>query len=62
MLDLLLGLPLLDTGRAERELGWTPRRSAHDAMAELVGGMAEGAGGPTPPLAPDSVAGASRTS
>jgi UDP-glucose 4-epimerase len=53
LLDLTLGLPLMDTARAKSELGWTPRRSAHHAVEEMLGGMADGAGGPTEPLAPD---------
>ena len=57
LLDLFLDLPLLDTGRARDELGWVPRRSALDALRAVVSGMAAGAGGTTPPLAPDSVAG-----
>src|SRR5690606_4446193 len=55
LLDLLLGVPLLDTGRATRELGWAPRRPATEAMRELLDGLAAGAGGATPPLAPDSL-------
>jgi UDP-glucose 4-epimerase len=57
LLDLALDLPLLDTTRAHEVLGWRPRRSATDALRELVTGMAAGAGGTTPPLAPDTVAG-----
>jgi nucleoside-diphosphate-sugar epimerase len=52
LLDLVLGLPLLDTRRAHDELGWAPRHSAVEALGELVHGMAHGAGGSTPPLAP----------
>lgn len=55
LLDLLLGVPLLDTTRASRELGWTPRLSATEAVGELLDGLAGGAGGGTPPLAPDSL-------
>lgn len=54
LLDLVLALPLLDTRRARDELGWRPRRSGVDALGELVAGVAGGAGGATPPLAPDS--------
>ena len=52
--DLGLGVPLMDTTRARTELGWTPRRGADDALLELVEGMREGAGGPTPPLDPQT--------
>jgi UDP-glucose 4-epimerase len=53
-LDLGLGLPLLDTTRARRELEWTPRIDADQALRELLDGMREGAGDATPPLSPDS--------
>ncbi|MDQ2649571.1 MAG: NAD-dependent epimerase/dehydratase family protein [Actinomycetota bacterium] len=53
LLDLTLGLPIMDTTRARTELGWVPRWSAREAMEELLHGMAEGAGGPTDPLAAD---------
>jgi hypothetical protein len=56
-MDLVLDLPLLDTTRARDELGWVPRRSATDAVRELLDGIAEGAGSSTAPLAPDSAAG-----
>jgi UDP-glucose 4-epimerase len=56
LMDLVLGLPLLDTTRARDELGWVPRRSATDAVRELLDGIAEGAGSSTAPLAPDSAA------
>jgi len=50
-LDLALGVPLLDSGRARDELGWTPRVSATDALQQLLDGLRTGADGPTPPLA-----------
>lgn len=53
LLDLALDLPLMDTSRARGELGWTPRHTARDAIGEMLEGLAEGAGGPTEPLAPD---------
>jgi UDP-glucose 4-epimerase len=53
-LDLALGVPLMDSGRARAELGWSARTSAGDALLELLEGMREGAGLPTPPLAPDA--------
>src|SRR5206468_1722422 len=40
--------------RARRELGWEPRWSAEDALLELLGGLREGAGFGTPPLAPQA--------
>ena len=51
-LDLALGVPLLDVGRARTELGWEPRMSAGDALLELLEGLRERAGAPTPPLDP----------
>jgi nucleoside-diphosphate-sugar epimerase len=51
-LDLALQSPLMDAGRARAELGWRPRRSATQALEELLAGMREGAGADTPPLVP----------
>jgi UDP-glucose 4-epimerase len=50
-LDMALGVPILDCGRARRELGWAPAVGALDALRELVDGLRDGADGPTPPLA-----------
>jgi UDP-glucose 4-epimerase len=50
--DLGLGVPLMDTTRARVELGWEARRSAGDALLELLEGLRTGAGGRTPPLDP----------
>ena len=57
LLDLVLGLPLLDTTRAQTLLGWKARWSGTKALREMVEGLAGGAGGPTAPLAADSPAG-----
>jgi len=54
-LDLALETPLIDASRIRRELAWEPRHSALEAIAELLDGIADGAGGTTPPLAGDSV-------
>jgi nucleoside-diphosphate-sugar epimerase len=51
-IDLALGAPLMDTGRARRELGWEPRKTSLDALGELLVGLRHGAGGDTPPLDP----------
>jgi nucleoside-diphosphate-sugar epimerase len=48
--DMALQTPLLDTTRIREELGWTPRRSAGEALLELLAGLREGATGATPPL------------
>ena len=53
-LDLALGVPLLDSSRAERELGWKPERTAADAVRDVLAGLRERAGLPTPPLDPKS--------
>jgi UDP-glucose 4-epimerase len=50
--DMALGVPLMDTGRAERELGWKPARTSLEAMADLLEGLREADGMPTPPLDP----------
>ena len=50
--DMALGVPIMDTTRAREELGWTPRHDGGEALLELVGGIGDGAGYPTPPLHP----------
>jgi UDP-glucose 4-epimerase len=50
-IDLALGVPIMDVSRARRELGWTPRASATDALLELIDGLRDEADFPTPPLA-----------
>jgi UDP-glucose 4-epimerase len=52
--DMGLGVPVMDTTRAREQLGWTPRRTAGEALLELIEGMRERAGGPTPPLDPST--------
>src|SRR5829696_5964330 len=51
-LDLALKAPLMSSERAKRELGWEPRRSAGEALLELIDGLRHGRGLPTPPLDP----------
>ncbi|HEV7652520.1 MAG TPA: NAD-dependent epimerase/dehydratase family protein [Actinophytocola sp.] len=53
LFDAALRLPLLDTTRARTELGWHPEHDAADAVTELLDGLRDGAGMPTPPLVPD---------
>jgi nucleoside-diphosphate-sugar epimerase len=53
-LDMGLAVPVMDTARARTELGWEPRRTAVEALTDLVEGLREGDGFPTPPLAPES--------
>jgi len=51
-LDIALGVPLMDVSRARRELGWTAKRTAGEALLELLEGMRRGDGADTAPLAP----------
>jgi nucleoside-diphosphate-sugar epimerase len=51
-LDMGLGVPLMDTTRARKELGWEPRHSASDSLLELLDGLRRSAGLDTPPLSP----------
>ena len=47
-LHMAVDVPLIDTGRAERELGWRAQHSGADTWRELVEAMANGLGGDTP--------------
>jgi nucleoside-diphosphate-sugar epimerase len=51
-LDMGLAVPVMDVRRAREELGWSPRRSATEALMEMLDGMRAPAGLPTPPLEP----------
>ncbi|HEV8224983.1 MAG TPA: NAD-dependent epimerase/dehydratase family protein [Rubrobacteraceae bacterium] len=51
-LDMAMSVPIMDTGRARRELGWEPQRSADEALLDLLEGLRTGAGFDTPPLSP----------
>lgn len=53
-LDLALGVPLMDVTRARDELGWSPTRSAGEALLELIEAMRRGDGLDTAPLEPGS--------
>lgn len=48
--SLLFRTPLLDATRAHTELGWSPARSAEQALGSALGGMAADRHGPTPAL------------
>ena len=50
--DMALASPIMDVSRARSELGWAPKRTASDALLDLLEGMREGAGLDTPPLEP----------
>lgn len=58
--DLAFATPLMDTGRARRELGWAPTRGALAVLRETVDGMASADAGATPALRPRHVVGALR--
>ncbi len=51
LFDALMSLPMLDTTKARRDLGWHPVVSARDAVASFLDGLRNGSGGETPPLA-----------
>jgi nucleoside-diphosphate-sugar epimerase len=48
--DLALGVPLMSTERARKELGWRPKVDARDAVIEAIEGIQSGSGGPSPVL------------
>jgi nucleoside-diphosphate-sugar epimerase len=49
-LDLALAVPLMDSSRAKRELGWEARHGSLETLSELLRGMQQGTDYPTPPL------------
>jgi UDP-glucose 4-epimerase len=51
-LDMGLAVPVMDVRRARDQLGWSPRWSSTEALAELLDGMRAPTGLPTPPLHP----------
>jgi UDP-glucose 4-epimerase len=56
LVDLVAGLPLLDTSLARSELGWAPRMTGPEALGEMLEGMRSGSSFPTPPLQDDQPA------
>ncbi|MFI6602461.1 NAD-dependent epimerase/dehydratase family protein [Nonomuraea sp. NPDC050536] len=50
LVDMVLRLPLMDTTRAQQELGWSPRHTAVEALQALLEGTRTGADLDTPPL------------
>jgi len=48
--DMARSVPILDWGRAQRELGWSPLRAPEDVLREVLAGVREGRRRPTPPL------------
>jgi len=59
-LDMAFSLPLLDSSRARRELGWSPRVDAVTVLHEVLEGMRERASGGTAALRVRTVTGALR--
>ncbi|MFJ3404631.1 NAD-dependent epimerase/dehydratase family protein [Promicromonospora sp. NPDC090134] len=53
-LDMALAAPVLDAARIRTELGWAPRRTAAEAVEDLLDGMAVGQGVGSAPLRPAS--------
>ena len=49
-LDLAFTVPLLDCSRARGELGWVPKWTSTDALADLLDGVAHHAHADSPPL------------
>jgi nucleoside-diphosphate-sugar epimerase len=49
-LDMAFSVPLLDCARARAELDWQPRWSAQEALADVMGGVAQQAHTASPPL------------
>jgi nucleoside-diphosphate-sugar epimerase len=51
-LDMATNTPIMDTTRARNVLGWSSTISSVDALIELLDGIGDGAGFPTPALEP----------
>lgn len=50
--DVVHDVPVTSTERARRELGWAPRWNGPEALADMLRGIGDGAGGPSPLLRP----------
>jgi UDP-glucose 4-epimerase len=50
--DLALGVPMMDTSRAREELDWEPSLTSLEALDDLLKGLRNAEGAPTPPLEP----------
>jgi nucleoside-diphosphate-sugar epimerase len=50
--DIVLGVPLMDTTRLHDELDWKPRYDAVDAVNDILDGFRNGSGMETAPLTP----------
>lgn len=60
LFDTVLRLPLMDTTRAGRELGWAPHRTSEEAIGAFLSGVRKRAGMDTAPLAGGSMPGGGR--
>jgi nucleoside-diphosphate-sugar epimerase len=60
-LDLGMSVPLMDTARAHREIGWEPEHDAVATLAQALAGIADSAGTASPVLRPRSVPAELRT-
>ena len=49
---MALAVPVMDTGRARATISAGRRATLTDALLELLDGLRDGAGHPTPPLDP----------
>lgn len=54
-IDLAYAVPLMDSGRAERELGWRPVHTGAEVLDEVVRGMRTSASSASPVLRPRRV-------
>lgn len=53
-IDLALGVPAMDSSRARELLGWEPEFTSLQALEDLLRGLRNAEGGPTPPLEPNA--------
>lgn len=51
-LDMAHRAPVMDNSKAKKELGWTPQKTAAEALEELIEGMSLGEGNSSVPLRP----------
>jgi nucleoside-diphosphate-sugar epimerase len=51
--DMAHAVPVMDTARARTVLGWAPRHDSRHALCEVLEGIRDNDGLPTPALAPD---------
>jgi len=54
LFDLAMSIPMMDSGRAHRELGWSPRYSSEETLQSFFDGLERSPDITTPPLAPST--------